>query len=132
MASARSGVRMAVAFARGAAPHVRAAFGVLTIGLGMLAARVVRERAFVTFVLVRAAWWASLWLLCVHGLALADLHAPFAPELLRTRFVAGFGLCVPVVILGEPRSLRVLAIGLALAHASLAMLLHHLLTAAPS
>lgn len=74
-------------------------------------------------VLLRLAWWASLWLAIDTASTLFDVRAPLDVEGMLTRFAVGLGLCWAVVVFGAAKRLRWAGLALGTAHGGLGILL---------
>lgn len=110
--TARAALRTLVAGARIAA-----------LGLRRLARGTWTHRRIVSAVLLRVAWWASLWLAIETASALLDVRAPLDIEGMLTRFGVGLGLCWAVVVLSSAKPLRRAGLLLGTVHGALGLVL---------
>jgi len=81
------------------------------------------HRSRLSAVLLRVAWWASLWLAIETASTLVDVRVPLGVEDTLTRFAVGLGLCWAVVVFSAAARLRWAAIALGTIHGGLGVLL---------
>lgn len=81
------------------------------------------HRSRLSAVLLRVAWWASLWLAIETASTLLDVRVPLDAQDTLTRFAVGLGLCWAVVVFAAARRLRWAAIALGTIHGGLGLLL---------
>ena len=81
------------------------------------------HRSRLSAVLLRVAWWASLWLAIETASTLLDVRVPLDAQDTLMRFAVGLGLCWAVVVFAAARRLRWAAIALGTIHGGLGLLL---------
>ena len=82
-----------------------------------------RHRSHLSAVLLRVAWWASLWLAIETASTLLDVRVPLGVEETLTQFAVGLGLCWAVVVFSAAARLRWAAIALGTIHGGLGVVL---------
>ncbi len=81
------------------------------------------HRRVLNAIVLRAAWWASLWVAIETASTMVDVRAPLDTEGMLMRFAVGLGLCWAVVVFSGSRSLRWAGIALGTVHGGLGLLL---------
>lgn len=112
------------------APAARTALRTLVAGAQLAATGLLRlvrgtwtHRKIVSAVLLRLAWWASLWVAIETASALVDVRAPLDVEGMLTRFGVGLGLCWAVVVFSSAKPLRRAGLVLGTVHGALGLVL---------
>ncbi len=112
------------------APTAATAFRLLQRGasstsraLGWLGHAALRHRTVLVALLVRVAWFASLWIAVQGAMSLFDVRVAVDVDATLTRFAAGLGQCWLVVVLAPERRLRWAAVALGTIHGGLGLLL---------
>ena len=109
--------------ARSALRLLLAGAGAASRGLAWTGRAVWTHRRPLNAVVLRLAWWASLWLAIATASPLFDVRAPLDVEGMLTRFAVGLGLCWAVVVLSGAKPLRWAGLALGTVHGGLGLLL---------
>jgi hypothetical protein len=109
------------------APAARTALRTLVVGTWRGLAWSTRtawtHRRVLNAIVLRAAWWAALWLAIETASSLVDVSAPLDIEGMLTRFAVGLGMCWAVVVFSGSGYLRWAGIALGTVHGVLGLLL---------
>ncbi|MCR9163128.1 MAG: hypothetical protein ACE37F_33175 [Nannocystaceae bacterium] len=92
--------------ARSTLRFLAAAARLALAGLQRLIRATWTHRRVVCAVMLRVAWWASLWLAIETASALVDVRAPLDIDGMLLRFGVGLGLCWAVVVFASATRLR--------------------------
>ena len=112
------------------APAARTALRILAVGARALSAAVDwtsraawTHRRVVAALLLRVAWWASVWLAIEAASTMFDVRATMDVDGILTGFGAGLGLCWMVVVFSASKYLRWAGIALGTVHGGLGLVL---------